>query len=252
MIIAVENLHKSFGLKRALQGVTININSGQVYGLLGKNGAGKTTLLNCIVDILKPDVGTVSLFDTNYEIHSLLIKTQLGVLLDSNPLIEEFSGSAYLEFVARLLKLTRNEYLSRSSSVVSHFFDDPESIKKPIASFSTGMKKKLGLCAAMLHKPTLLILDEPFSGLDPITAKKLLEFIQLYREYKRTVLLSSHDLGYVDKAATHIGVLDDGKLLFDGTIDEFKANGDKLLDKALLDLLKPSNSDASALSWIVE
>jgi ABC-2 type transport system ATP-binding protein len=112
------------------------------------------------------------------------------------------------------------------------------------------MKKKLAVCAAVIHTPEILILDEPFSGLDPIGAKLLVDFLVKYQNGQRIIFLSSHDLSYVQKVSTHIGVLENGSILFNGTIDSFTADGKNQLDDSLLKILGSSESQITELTWI--
>jgi ABC-2 type transport system ATP-binding protein len=251
MSIEINELTKSFGKKQVLQNLNITINQGQCYCLLGKNGVGKSTLLNCILDLVKPDSGTISLFGQDYLQHPLLVKQNLGALSEDNPLIEEFTGLEYLNFVAKLYKLSPEETVERITSLTNYFFTDRESLNKNIAGYSTGMKKKVGIAAAILHKPNILILDEPFTGLDPIAAQLLVNLIRSYSTPNRVVLISSHDLNYVEKVATHIGVLDDGKLMYNGSVQEFTMNGENLIDQALFQLLLPHHTSETNFDWML-
>lgn len=250
MSIEINALTKAFGKKKVLHNLDITIEQGQCYCLLGKNGVGKSTLLNCILDLVKPDNGTISLYGQDYNQHSLAVKQNLGALSEDNPLIEEFTGLEYLNFVAKLYKLSPAETEERITSLTNYFFTDKESLNKNIAGYSTGMKKKVGIAAAILHKPNILILDEPFTGLDPIAAQLLVNLIRSYSTPGRVVLISSHDLNYVEKVATHIGVLNDGKLMYNGSVQEFTMNGENLIDQALFQLLLPHHTSETNFDWM--
>ncbi len=234
-----------------LQELDLTIESGQIYCLLGKNGVGKSTFLNCILDLVQPDSGSITLFGKDYHRHQLEVKQNLGALCEDNPLIEEFTGLEYLSFVSKLYKLSAAEAEERINSLVSYFFTDKESLHKNVAGYSTGMKKKVGIAAAMLHKPQVLILDEPFTGLDPIAAQLLVQLIRSYRNANRAILISSHDLNYVEKIATHIGVLNDGQLMYNGSVQEFTMNGSSLIDQALFQLLLPHHNTETNLDWML-
>jgi ABC-2 type transport system ATP-binding protein len=251
MSIEISGLSKAFGKKHVIQELNLTIEAGQCYCLLGKNGVGKSTFLNCILDLIKPDTGTVSLFEKNYGQHPQEVKQNLGALCEDNPLIEEFTGLEYLNFVAKLYKLSPAEAEERISSLTSYFFTDRESLYKNIAGYSTGMKKKVGIAAAILHKPQVLILDEPFTGLDPIAAQLLVNLIRSYRNTSRVILISSHDLNYVEKVATHIGVLNDCQLMYDGSVQEFTMNGENLIDQALFQLLLPHHNSEANIDWML-
>ncbi|TXK50536.1 ABC transporter ATP-binding protein [Pontibacter qinzhouensis] len=252
MSIEISGLSKSFGKKQVLQALNLTIAQGQCYCLLGKNGVGKSTFLNSILDLIKPDAGTIHLFDKNYAQHNLEIKQDLGALCEDNPLIEEFTGLEYLNFVAKLYRLPQQEADRRIKSLTDYFFTETESLQKNIAGYSTGMKKKVGIVAAILHKPRVLLLDEPFTGLDPIAAQLLVKLIRSYSTPNRVVLISSHDLNYVERVATHIGVLNDGQLMYNGSIQEFTMNGESLIDQALFQLLLPHHHANDAdIDWML-
>lgn len=251
MSIEISGLSKAFGKKHVLKDLSVTIAPGQCYCLLGKNGVGKSTFLNCILDLIQPDSGTVSLFDKNYFQDSQAVKQNLGALCEDNPLIEEFTGLEYLNFVAKLYRLAPDEATQRIASITNYFFTDKESLYKNIAGYSTGMKKKVGIAAAILHKPQVLILDEPFTGLDPIAAQLLVNLIRSYRNANRVILISSHDLNYVEKVATHIGVLNDCRLMYNGSVQEFTMNGENLIDQALFQLLLPHHTNGTNMDWML-
>ncbi|GAB3204263.1 ABC-2 type transport system ATP-binding protein [Pontibacter aydingkolensis] len=251
MSLEIKELTKAYGKKQVLQNLNITVEQGQCYCLLGKNGVGKSTFLNCILDLVQPDSGTISLFGQDYHKDSLAVKRNVGALCEDNPLIEEFTGLEYLNFVAKLYKLTAAEAEERITSLTNYFFTDKESLHKNIAGYSTGMKKKVGIAAAILHKPGILILDEPFTGLDPIAAQLLVNLIRNYSTPNRVVLISSHDLNYVEKVATHIGVLNDGQLMYNGSVQEFTMNGENLIDQALFQLLLPHHTTETNIDWML-
>ncbi|MCC9134907.1 ABC transporter ATP-binding protein [Pontibacter silvestris] len=251
MGIEIKGITKAFGKKQVLQEIDLIIEKGQCYCLLGKNGVGKSTFLNCILDLIKPDNGTVTLFNKDYTNNNLDVKQNMGALCEDNPLIEEFTGLEYLNFVAKLYQLPLAEAEERIKSLTSYFFNDKESLHKNIAGYSTGMKKKIGIAAAILHKPAVLVLDEPFTGLDPIAAQLLVQLIRSYRNTNRVILISSHDLNYVERIATHIGVLNDGQLMYNGSIQEFTMNGKNLIDQALFQLLLPQHNTETNIDWML-
>ncbi|RAU82552.1 ABC transporter ATP-binding protein [Pontibacter arcticus] len=251
MSIKIKGLSKTYGKKPVLQELNLTIEKGQCYCLLGKNGVGKSTFLNCILDLVKPDAGSVNLLDKNYSQHGYEIKQNLGALCEDNPLIEEFTGLEYLNFVAKLYRLPTAEANERISSLTKYFFSDQESLQKNMAGYSTGMKKKVGIAAAILHKPDVLLLDEPFTGLDPIAAQLLVQLIRSYRNANRIILISSHDLNYVERVATHIGVLNDGQMMYNGSVEEFTMNGKNLIDQALFQLLLPHHNPEANIDWML-
>ncbi|RYZ40775.1 MAG: ABC transporter ATP-binding protein, partial [Sphingobacteriales bacterium] len=163
---------------------------------------------------------------------------------------DELTGLQYLNLVGRLYKIPTAELKQKIDSMAAYFFEDLLDLKKPVSGYSTGMKKKLGVCAAVLHRPDVLILDEPFTGLDPVAAQLLVQFINRYRE-GRTIIISSHDLGYVERVATHIGILQEGQLLYNGSLQEFTLNGANMIDQAVFNWLKPANSNLESIDWLM-
>lgn len=249
-MIEIKDLSKTYGKNIVLDKINLNIGNGFVYALLGKNGAGKTTLINLIINLIQPDNGKI--FINNKE-HNRLTKTDkanIGVVGEDLALIEELSGFEYLNFIGRIYQLPNNTLNKRINDLFNYFFEDDRDLKKNISRYSTGMKKKIAFCASVLHTPDILILDEPFSGLDPLVANQMINFLQLYKKKHRTVFVSSHDLNYIEKIATHIGVLDSTHLQFDSTIQNFTENGINALDNALLKILKPNDFELKNIDWV--
>lgn len=138
----------------------------------------------------------------------------------------------------------------RINDLFTYFFEDDSDLKKNIAKYSTGMKKKIAFCASVIHTPDILILDEPFSGLDPLVANQMIHFIKKYQSPDRIIFISSHDLSYVERISTHIGVLDNHSLVYNDTIDSFTENGTNKLDSALLRIIKPNESVIEKIDWL--
>ncbi len=249
-MIEIKNLTKSFGKNTVLDDIDLTVEKGNVYALLGKNGVGKTTLINTIIDLIPLDKGNILI---NGKEHNKLEKTdkeKLGVVGEDLALVEELNGLEFLNFIGKIYKLPKDTIDKRINDLFNYFFEDEKDLKKNISKYSTGMKKKIAFCAAILHTPDVLILDEPFSGLDPLVANQMIEFLKLYHQKDRTIFISSHDLNYVKKIATHIGVLNDNKLLFNSSLQDFTDFGINSIDNALLKILKPNESEPSKIDWL--
>lgn len=249
-MIKINNLTKTYKIVKVLDSISINIDNNSVYALLGKNGAGKSTLIDLMLDLIKPDIGTIIINNKAHNTFSKEDKLNLGVVSEDLALIEELNGLEYLTFIGKIYKLDKTILIKRIKDLFSYFFEDEKDLNKSIGSYSTGMKKKIAFCAAVLHTPKILILDEPFSGLDPFVANQMIEFLKIYKKNDRIIFISSHDLNYVEKIATHIGVLDASKLVYDSTLEHFTENGEKALDQALLKIIKPNNSELKCIDWV--
>lgn len=240
----------SYGKLVVLSNINLSIEKGQIYCLLGKNGVGKTTLINLILDLIKPSEGTIKILGFKSNMLDKSMKKKLGAVNDSLALIEELTGYEFLYFVGKIYGLPTDTLKKRIFDIFSYFFEDESDLYKNISKYSTGMKKKLAFCSSVIHTPEILILDEPFSGLDPLVADQMICFINKYQNKDRVILMSSHDLSYVEKVATHIAVLDKKKIIFNSTLQDFTENGEKKIDSALLKFLRPNNSAIEKFDWI--
>jgi ABC-type multidrug transport system ATPase subunit len=216
---------------------------------LGRNGAGKTTLLNCLIDLVEPDSGQFLLNGETLTGERQPLKDVLGILSDAVPPVPEFTGYDYLKFVSLIYRIDDATFKKRTKELISFFFDEEKILNKRISQYSTGMTKKICLCATILHTPDLLILDEPFAGLDPVAAQQLIAFLEAYRNSNRIILIASHDLSYLQKIANRILVLDDTQIKYDGSLDGFTSQGTKVIDEALFELLAPKTKEIS-FDWI--
>lgn len=250
-MLTLSSLHKRYGSKTVLHAIECRVEAGQCFWLVGRNGAGKTTLINILADLIAPDSGSLSFGGLSYDKDELAIKRNLGVLPDKNPAIPQLTGREYLQFIGLLHELPPDECSRRAQSLLEYFFDETEDAHKRIGTYSHGMTKKIGLCAALLHRPQYLILDEPFAGLDPVSAAKLVRFLQSYLSPERCIFLSSHDLGYAQKIMTHIGILEGGVLQFVGSAEEFASTKDTL-EESILQILQPKESNIQELNWLLQ
>jgi ABC-2 type transport system ATP-binding protein len=219
-MLRIRNLEKSYGPVKVLEDVSISVREGECYSLIGKNGAGKSTLINIIADLLKFNEGELSIFNQTYEENAFFIKSNIGVLPEFNPLIEEFSGNDFLEYIGTIYSLPNSIIKERIDWLLSYFFEDDSTGSKSISEYSKGMKIKIGICAALIHKPKLLILDEPFDNLDPVSCKHLINFLIDYRQQGNAILVSSHDLSHIVDISTHIGILNNRKIEYESTLQE--------------------------------
>ncbi len=213
MILSVSGITKSFEKKEVLKKVNLKIEAGECHCLIGKNGSGKSTLINMIIDVVEPDEGIIKFSGDFLNDPASAVKSKIGVLPEFNPVIDEFSIQDYLEYVGLIYKMDKELIRKRSEFLIQFFFEEPPSSKKIIGSFSKGMKMKTGICAALIHKPELLILDEPFDGMDIFSANNMVSFLNDYKEKGNAILVSSHDMLYMEKVATHVSIIKDAEIL---------------------------------------
>ncbi|MEW5842849.1 MAG: ABC transporter ATP-binding protein [Bacteroidota bacterium] len=240
-----------YKMYNVLDNLDLTLTSGKTYGLLGKNGAGKSTLINILTEFVQKDSGLIQFDGIDIGKNEVIsLKKEIGLVSEENSLIEEFSGNEYLDFVGNLYKIPKTELYHRIKSLSEYFFEDLHDLDKYISKYSTGMKKKLEICAAVLHKPNFLILDEPFAGLDIVAVNQLLDFLKKYQNGKRIILISGHSLNYIDKIVIHILVLKEGKIIFDGSIEEFTSNGKESIDKSLFEKLGVVSQKMEGIEWV--
>lgn len=251
-MIQLKDISKKFGSKIVLKNINLSIDSNSVYCLLGKNGAGKSTMLNILLDLVKATKGDVLIFDKTYEKSPIEIKKIIGCMIENVPIIENLTTQDYLIFISLLYELPLQIASERINDLLKFFFANEEISNKSINTFSTGMKKKIAICASLLNNPKLLIWDEPFAGLDPISSQKVIDFIKFYISGDRIILISSHDLFYVDQIATHIGILDNCQLVYNGSYSDFTDAKNKRIENEVRNYLNYDVTDTSILSWMTQ
>ncbi len=220
-MIRVENLEKYYGDIHALKGIDFEIDDGEIVGFLGANGAGKSTTLKIMTGFLAPSVGNVFIDDLNIQDHSLDIREQIGYLPEMNPLYGEMRVYDYLEFISQIRGIDAGEFKTALDRVVEQC-GLHEVIHLPISSCSKGYKQRVGLSAAILHDPKVLIFDEPVSGLDP---NQIVEIRNLIRELgqQKMVIISSHILQEIEATVDRIVIIDHGEIVANGTSQELMA-----------------------------
>jgi ABC-2 type transport system ATP-binding protein len=220
-MIAVEGVSKRYGHVTAVERLSFSVQRGEVVGFLGPNGAGKTTAMRMITGTLQPDEGTVLLDGTSVSDDPMAAKRRIGYLPEANPLYDELIVSEYLDYVAELRGLSREETRSGVSDAVDETGID-EVFYRPIGECSKGYRQRIGMASAILHRPEVLILDEPTEGLDP---NQRLEIRRLIGELgkERTVILSTHVLAEVQSTASRLLIIHGGKLVADGPVERLGA-----------------------------
>jgi len=217
--IETENLiHRFSKEETVLKGISLQVPYGSIYGFLGPNGAGKTTTLRLILGLLKKQSGNIKIFNKSFTAHRIEILKNLGSLIESPSLYGHLSATENLKILQTIYQCPK----SRIKEVL-HIVGLGHTGEKKAAKFSLGMKQRLSIAIAILHNPSLLVLDEPTNGLDPNGIIEMRELLKrLCAEHKMTIVISSHLLSEIEKMVTHIGIINKGSILFQGTLEELK------------------------------
>jgi ABC-2 type transport system ATP-binding protein len=249
MELELRSITKSFGPKKVLRDVSFAAHTGCCVGVLGRNGAGKSTLFNLLTNVLLPSSGELLLDGVPLgETFPVSVKRRMGALINQGYLVEELTPIEYLQFVARIYELP--DAMTRIESLLAHLLEDYDTVcTKRISSFSAGMKQKVAVASCLLHRPELLILDEPFNGLDVFSVERMLDLLNSYRPQAIT-FVSSHNLAHIEKVATHLLILDESEVKYWGTMEDFLQGQQAYLNDALLQLLQPTTASTQDLTWL--
>jgi ABC-2 type transport system ATP-binding protein len=214
--IWARDLVRKFGKTVAVDHVDLSIHAGEFYGLLGQNGAGKTTTIKTIVGLLRPNQGTVGIGEFNTWESPTEVKARIGVLPEEFNLYERLTGAELLDFTAAMHGLEREEARRRRNELLD-LLDLEDAGSKLIGDYSRGMRKKVALGAAIIHRPPVLFLDEPFEGVDAVSARLIRSLLQQAAQGGTTIVFSSHEMHLVEKLCTRIGIMVAGKLTIEET-----------------------------------
>jgi ABC-2 type transport system ATP-binding protein len=228
-LLKVERLSKSFGAVRAVDSVSFEVRPGEIYGLLGPNGAGKTTSISMISGLLKPDSGEVFVAGASFWSDSQKAKSIMGVVPQELAIYEELSGRENLEFWGRMAGLSSGDAKSRAVELLGAL-SLTDRAQDAVKTYSGGMKRRINLGCALLHRPKLLLLDEPTVGIDPQARLNILEFIRNLRATGTAILYTTHYLEEAESLCQRIGIIDHGRLLAEGTFSELqeRLGGDRV------------------------
>ena len=232
-MLRIEHLTKTYGSKRAVDDISLHIKAGEICGFVGHNGAGKTTTIKAICGILPFDSGEIYVDGISVKENPLEVKRRIAYLPDNPDLYEFLSGIKYLSFIADVFGVGKAEREERISKFADMFELTP-SLAQQISTYSHGMKQKLALISALLHEPKLLLLDEPFVGLDPKASHLLKNEMRELCRRGSAIFFSSHVLEVVEKLCDRVAIIKNGKLIKVGTTEEVR--GDASLEEVFLEL----------------
>ncbi|HEY1087766.1 MAG TPA: ABC transporter ATP-binding protein [Archangium sp.] len=244
--LELKGVTKRFGEKVAVDDLHLSIAPGSFLGLLGRNGAGKSTTLKMATSLVQPTSGEISVLGYPLATHSLEARRLMGVMPEDMALLELLTGPQYLRFVGRMYGLDDAEIDKRGLELFDTLDLKPGS-RTLVADYSFGMKKKLALCAALIHGPKLLFLDEPFEGIDAVTNRTIKDILLSLQSKGVTLVLTSHILEVVEKLCPLIAIIDEGKLKGFGTLDELKGSAESL-ESLFVSLV--GGAPRGGLSWL--
>lgn len=232
-MLKIENLTKVYGDKKAVDDLSLHIAPGEIYGFIGHNGAGKTTTLKSVAGILQFDSGEIYINGRSIKEQPLECKKDIAYIPDNPDLYDFMSGIKYLNFIADIFDVGAEERAERIRKYADTF-ELTESLAEPIAAYSHGMKQKLAIIAAWLHTPRLIIMDEPFVGLDPKAAHILKKMMREECDNGGAIFFSTHVLEVAEKLCDKVAIIKAGRLIRSGTMEEVK--GDESLEQVFLEL----------------
>ncbi len=244
--LSLRGIRKSFGGTVAVDGIDLTVPAGTFYGLVGPNGAGKTTTLSMIAGLLRPDRGSVVVGGLDAVTHPIEAKRMMGVLPDRLRTFDRLTGRQLLYYSGVLRGLKPAVVESRTADL-ARAFDLTDALGRVVSDYSAGMAKKVMLAGAMIHSPRLLVLDEPFEAVDPVSSAVILEILSAYVSHGGTVILSSHGMELVERVCSRVAVLVAGQVLAEGTVDEVR--GELTLEQRFIELAG-GLSDVEGLEWL--
>ena len=232
-MLRIEHLTKTYGEKKAVDDLSLHIKPGEIYGFIGHNGAGKTTTIKACCGILKFDSGEIYIDGKSIKTQALECKREMAYIPDNPDLYDFLSGIRYLNFIADVYGVSagaRDERIHRYADE----FELTDDLAQPIASYSHGMKQKLAIISALIHEPKLIIMDEPFVGLDPIASHKLKTLMREHCDRGGAIFFSTHVLEVAEKLCDMVAIIKGGKLVVSGTMEAVRGNDS--LEEVFLEL----------------
>lgn len=222
------------GSVKAVDDLSLSLNKGEIFGFLGENGAGKTTTIKMITGILPVKQGSISICGHDITKDAIEAKRSFGFVPDNQTIFDKYTGREYVDFLGDIYGVSKDERARVCEGLLKKFSLE-EAFDKRISGYSHGMKQKIAIIGALIHSPSLLILDEPMMGLDPPSAFALKELMREYRDAGKTVFFSTHVLDVAEKICDRIGIISKGKLILCGSVEEIKAaKGDESLEEIFM------------------
>ena len=232
-MVEIKGLCKSYDNKRVVDNLDLTINNGEIYGFIGHNGAGKTTTIKCLIGILSFEKGEILIDGLSIRDKPIECKRKIAYIPDNPDLYNYMSGIDYLNFIGDVFNVANDDRVKRIDKYAG-IFELTDSLANPISSYSHGMRQKLAIIAAWLHEPDLIVMDEPFVGLDPKASHLLKEIMRKICDEGGAIFFSTHVLEVAEKLCDRIAIIKGGRLIKSGTMEEVR--GDESLESVFLEL----------------
>jgi ABC-type multidrug transport system ATPase subunit len=246
VVLSVSGLVKRFGQNVAVSGIDLEVRAGSFFGIVGPNGAGKTTTLSMVTGLLRPDAGSIVVHGIDVWAHPVEAKRIIGVLPDRLRLFDRLTGAQLLYYSGILRGLDADTVRIRSADLAAAFGLE-DALNRLVADYSAGMTKKIALACALIHSPRILVLDEPFESVDPVSAVNVTEILQKYVASGGTVVLSSHGMDMIQRVCDHVAIIVEGAVLDSGTVEEVR--GAKSLEERFVELAG-GRKVAEGMEWL--
>jgi ABC-2 type transport system ATP-binding protein len=246
--IEVEDLRKVYGDKAAVDGLTLRVERGSFFGFLGPNGAGKTTTIRMLMGLAPPTSGSIRMLGRAVPGDALDIKRRVGLVPDDTLLFDQLTGAEFIEFVGRMYGLPRDDTRSRAAELLQLFELDSAG-RKLIGDYSKGMRKRVAMAAALIHRPELFLLDEPFEGVDAMGARLMKDILLEQVRRGATIFLTSHVLEVVERLCDRVAIIHQGRLVVDGPMHELRT-GSETLEDIFIRVVGSGERPANALDWL--
>src|SRR5580692_6900075 len=245
--IAVHELRKVYEGKAAVDGLSLTVPRGSFFGFLGPNGAGKSTTIRMLTGLIPATSGTIELLGLPMPAEEILIKQRIGLVPDDSLLFDRLTGLEFLEFVGRMYSLARPLARQRAEELLE-LFQLADQGRKIIAEYSKGMRKRVAMAASLIHKPELFLMDEPFEGVDAVGARLMKDILVDQVRHGATIFLTSHVLEVVERLCERVAIIDKGKIVMCGSMEELRAGGESL-EEAFVRTVG-ADKDYEKLEWL--
>lgn len=243
LVVEYRSREAGQGTKRALKGLNLTVQQGEVFGFLGPNGAGKTTTMNVLLGFVPPTSGGASIFGVS--VREPIARQRIGYLPEMTYYYKFLNAEELLRFYAKIFRIPKTEVDRRIDEVLA-LVELEQARKRPIRTYSKGMQQRVGLAQALINNPDLLIFDEPTSGLDPLGRMKVRQIIQRLKNDGKTVFFSSHELGEVETVCDRVAILSDGELKVEGRVDDLVRQHQCNLEQVFLRIVDPQYQQRKA------